>query len=64
MRLGPELMRLSMESAHEDSDNEEDKNCDKSSDAISDNEDEENDFLAKQRHTSKLSNPGSGKVSL
>ena len=57
-------MRLSMESAHEDTDNEEDKYNDKLSDTLSDNEDEENDFLAKQRHTSKLSNPASGKVSL
>lgn len=45
MRLGPELMRLSMESAHEDSDNE--APCDKSSDSqTDDNEREENDFLA------------------
>ena len=45
MKLGPELMRLSMESAHEDSDNEA-QNCDKSSDGQTDNEREENDFLA------------------
>ena len=41
-------MRLSMESAHEDSDYKDD--CDKSSDGHqTDNEREENDFLAEQR---------------
>ena len=45
MKLGPELMRLSMESAHEDSDYNDD--CGKSSDGHqTDNEREENDFLA------------------
>ena len=65
MRLGPELMRLSMESAHEDSENEA-ENCNKSSEGqLTDNEEEEeNDFLAEQRFTSKKSNPGSGQVSL
>ena len=63
MRLGPELMRLSMESAHEDSDNEDTKKA-PDSDEQTDNEREEEDFLAEQRHTSKMSNPGSGKVSL
>ena len=63
MRLGPELMRLSMESAHEDSDNEGTKKAG-DSDEQTDNEREEEDFLAEQRHTSKMSNPGSGKVSL
>ena len=50
MKLGPELMRLSMESAHEDSDYSK-QDCDKSSDdgQQSDNEREENDFLAEQR---------------
>ena len=45
MKLGPELMRLSMESAQgEDSENEA-NNCDKSSEDQTDNEREENDFL-------------------
>jgi len=59
MKLGPELMRLSMESAHEDSDYNDEG--DKSSNGNqTDGEREENDFLAEQRQTSKKSNPNSG----
>ena len=63
MKLGPELMRLSMESANEDDDSNDADNCDKkSSDGqLTDSEErEENDFIAEQRYTSKKSNPASG----